>query len=67
MLSCAIGPVRDGGSTTITGGAIPEAMPGSAGGALVDAGLDVFCDRRRCARPTSAGCSPHESPERRAQ
>jgi NAD(P)-dependent dehydrogenase (short-subunit alcohol dehydrogenase family) len=38
----AIGHVRDGGSITITSGAIPEATPGSAGGALVNAGLGAF-------------------------
>jgi len=34
--------LRDGGSVTITSGRIPEATPGSAGGALVNAGLDAF-------------------------
>jgi NAD(P)-dependent dehydrogenase (short-subunit alcohol dehydrogenase family) len=38
----AAGCLRDGGSITITSGQIPEATPGSAGGALVNAGLDAF-------------------------
>jgi NAD(P)-dependent dehydrogenase (short-subunit alcohol dehydrogenase family) len=38
----AIPRVRDGGSITITSGQIPEATPGSAGGALVNAGLEAF-------------------------
>jgi NAD(P)-dependent dehydrogenase (short-subunit alcohol dehydrogenase family) len=38
----AIGHLRDGGSITLTSGKIPEATPGSAGGALVNAGLEAF-------------------------
>jgi NAD(P)-dependent dehydrogenase (short-subunit alcohol dehydrogenase family) len=34
--------LRDGGSITLTSGQIPEATPGSAGGALVNAGLEAF-------------------------
>jgi NAD(P)-dependent dehydrogenase (short-subunit alcohol dehydrogenase family) len=38
----AVGRLRDGGSITLTSGRIPEATPGSAGGALVNAGLEAF-------------------------
>jgi NAD(P)-dependent dehydrogenase (short-subunit alcohol dehydrogenase family) len=38
----AIEHLRDVGSITLTSGAIPEATPGSAGGALVNAGLEAF-------------------------
>ena len=38
----AVEHVRDGGSITLTTGRIPEATPGSAGGALVNAGIDAF-------------------------
>jgi NAD(P)-dependent dehydrogenase (short-subunit alcohol dehydrogenase family) len=38
----AIEQLRDGGSITLTSGKIPEATPGSAGGALVNAGLEAF-------------------------
>jgi NAD(P)-dependent dehydrogenase (short-subunit alcohol dehydrogenase family) len=38
----AVGRLRAGGSITLTSGRIPEATPGSAGGALVNAGLDAF-------------------------
>ena len=38
----AIRHLRDGGSITLTSGQIPEATPGSAGGALVNAGLEAF-------------------------
>lgn len=38
----AMDRLRDGGSITLTSGQIPEATPGSAGGALVNAGLDAF-------------------------
>jgi NAD(P)-dependent dehydrogenase (short-subunit alcohol dehydrogenase family) len=34
--------MRDGGSITLTSGRIPEATPASAGGALVNAGLEAF-------------------------
>ena len=34
--------IRDGGSITLTSGQIPEATPESAGGALVNAGLEAF-------------------------
>jgi NAD(P)-dependent dehydrogenase (short-subunit alcohol dehydrogenase family) len=34
--------VRDGGSITVTSGAIPEGLEGAAGGALVNAGLEAF-------------------------
>ncbi len=34
--------LRDGGSITLTSGRIPEATSGSAGGALVNAGLEAF-------------------------
>jgi NAD(P)-dependent dehydrogenase (short-subunit alcohol dehydrogenase family) len=34
--------LQDGGSITLTSGAIPEHTPGSAGGALVNAGLEAF-------------------------
>jgi NAD(P)-dependent dehydrogenase (short-subunit alcohol dehydrogenase family) len=34
--------LRDGGSITLTSGRIPEATPGSAGGALVNAGIEAF-------------------------
>jgi NAD(P)-dependent dehydrogenase (short-subunit alcohol dehydrogenase family) len=34
--------LRDGGSVTLTGGAIPEGTSGAAGGALVNAGLEAF-------------------------
>jgi NAD(P)-dependent dehydrogenase (short-subunit alcohol dehydrogenase family) len=34
--------LRDGGSITLTSGRIPDATPGSAGGALVNAGLEAF-------------------------
>jgi NAD(P)-dependent dehydrogenase (short-subunit alcohol dehydrogenase family) len=34
--------LRDGGSITLTSGAIPEGTPGAAGGALVNAGLEAF-------------------------
>jgi NAD(P)-dependent dehydrogenase (short-subunit alcohol dehydrogenase family) len=34
--------VRDGGSITVTSGAIPEGLEGAAGGALVNAGLNAF-------------------------
>jgi haloacetate dehalogenase len=38
----AVAELRDGGSITLTSGRIPEATPGSAGGALVNAGLEAF-------------------------
>ena len=38
----AVRYLRDGGSITLTSGKIPAATPGSAGGALVNAGLDAF-------------------------
>lgn len=38
----AIEHVRDGGSITLTSGKIPRATPGSAAGALVNAGLEAF-------------------------
>jgi NAD(P)-dependent dehydrogenase (short-subunit alcohol dehydrogenase family) len=34
--------LREEGSITLTSGRIPEATPGSAGGALVNAGLEAF-------------------------
>jgi NAD(P)-dependent dehydrogenase (short-subunit alcohol dehydrogenase family) len=34
--------VNDGGSITLTSGAIPEGTPGAGGGALVNAGLEAF-------------------------
>lgn len=34
--------LRDGGSITLTSGAIPDGMRGSAAGALVNAGLEAF-------------------------
>lgn len=34
--------LRDGGSITLTSGAIPEGLAGSAGGAMVNAGLEAF-------------------------
>jgi hypothetical protein len=34
--------LRDRGSITLTSGKIPDATPGSAGGALVNAGLEAF-------------------------
>ena len=34
--------LRDGGSITLTSGAIPEGTTGAAGGALVNAGLEAF-------------------------
>jgi NAD(P)-dependent dehydrogenase (short-subunit alcohol dehydrogenase family) len=34
--------VRDGGSITVTSGAIPDGLEGAAGGALVNAGLNAF-------------------------
>jgi len=34
--------LRDGGSITLTSGSLPDATPGSAGGALVNAGLEAF-------------------------
>ena len=40
----AIPRLRDGGSVTLTSGRIPEATPGSAGGALVNAGLEAFVE-----------------------
>jgi NAD(P)-dependent dehydrogenase (short-subunit alcohol dehydrogenase family) len=39
---CAASAPQDGGSITLTSGQIPEATPGSAGGALVNAGLEAF-------------------------
>jgi NAD(P)-dependent dehydrogenase (short-subunit alcohol dehydrogenase family) len=38
----AVEHLRDGGSMTLTSGRIPDATPGSAGGALVNAGLEAF-------------------------
>jgi NAD(P)-dependent dehydrogenase (short-subunit alcohol dehydrogenase family) len=38
----ALPRMRDGGVIVLTSGQIPEATPGSAGGALVNAGLDAF-------------------------
>jgi len=38
----AVEHLRDGGSVTLTSGMIPEATPGSAGGALVNAGVEAF-------------------------
>jgi NAD(P)-dependent dehydrogenase (short-subunit alcohol dehydrogenase family) len=38
----AVKHLREGGSITLTSGRIPEATPGSAGGALVNAGLEAF-------------------------
>jgi NAD(P)-dependent dehydrogenase (short-subunit alcohol dehydrogenase family) len=40
----AIAHIRDGGSITLTSGKIPEATPGSAGGALVNAGIEAFVE-----------------------
>lgn len=34
--------IRDGGSVTITSGAIPDGLEGAAGGALTNAGLEAF-------------------------
>lgn len=42
LVRAALGALNDGGSITITSGRIPEALPGSAGGALVNAGLEAF-------------------------
>jgi NAD(P)-dependent dehydrogenase (short-subunit alcohol dehydrogenase family) len=42
LVRMAIEHLRDGGSITLTSGRIPEATPGSAGGALVNAGLEAF-------------------------
>ena len=42
MARTAIAHLPDGGSVTLTSGRIPEATPGSAGGALVNAGLEAF-------------------------
>ena len=42
LVRAAAGQVRDGASVTLTSGRIPEATPGSAGGALVNAGLEAF-------------------------
>lgn len=42
LASHAIAHLNDGGSITLTSGAIPEATPGSSIGALVNAGLDAF-------------------------
>jgi NAD(P)-dependent dehydrogenase (short-subunit alcohol dehydrogenase family) len=38
----AVAGLPDGGSVTLTSGRIPDATPGSAGGALVNAGLEAF-------------------------
>jgi NAD(P)-dependent dehydrogenase (short-subunit alcohol dehydrogenase family) len=38
----AVTHLRDGGSIALTSGRIPDATPGSAGGALVNAGLEAF-------------------------
>jgi NAD(P)-dependent dehydrogenase (short-subunit alcohol dehydrogenase family) len=38
----AVAHLRDDGSITLTSGKIPDATPGSAGGALVNAGLEAF-------------------------
>ena len=38
----AVLALSDGGSITLTSGQIPTATPGSAGGALVNAGLEAF-------------------------
>lgn len=38
----AVDSLRERGSITLTSGAIPPATPGSAGGALVNAGLEAF-------------------------
>ncbi|MDT5299943.1 MAG: hypothetical protein QOG79_3185 [Mycobacterium sp.] len=38
----AVRVLADGGSITLTTGEIPAATPGSAGGALVNAGLEAF-------------------------
>jgi NAD(P)-dependent dehydrogenase (short-subunit alcohol dehydrogenase family) len=38
LVRTAAAHLRDGGSITLTSGIIPEATPGSAGGALVNAG-----------------------------
>jgi NAD(P)-dependent dehydrogenase (short-subunit alcohol dehydrogenase family) len=38
----AAGCLRDGGAIVLTSGKIPENTPGSAGGALVNAGLEAF-------------------------
>jgi NAD(P)-dependent dehydrogenase (short-subunit alcohol dehydrogenase family) len=38
----AVRALADGGSITLTSGEIPPATPGSAGGALVNAGLEAF-------------------------
>jgi NAD(P)-dependent dehydrogenase (short-subunit alcohol dehydrogenase family) len=42
LVRAAAGVLNDRGSITITSGKIPEALPGSAGGALVNAGLEAF-------------------------
>jgi NAD(P)-dependent dehydrogenase (short-subunit alcohol dehydrogenase family) len=42
LARAAVAGLRDGGSITLTSGRIPEATPGSAGGALVNAGLEAF-------------------------
>ena len=42
LVRAALGALNDGGSITVTSGKIPEALPGSAGGALVNAGLEAF-------------------------
>jgi NAD(P)-dependent dehydrogenase (short-subunit alcohol dehydrogenase family) len=42
LVRAAVDGLRDGGSITITSGAIPDATRGSAGGALVNAGLEAF-------------------------
>jgi NAD(P)-dependent dehydrogenase (short-subunit alcohol dehydrogenase family) len=38
----AVESLRDSGSVTLTSGMIPAATPGSAGGALVNAGVEAF-------------------------
>jgi NAD(P)-dependent dehydrogenase (short-subunit alcohol dehydrogenase family) len=45
--------LRDGGSITLTAGAIPEGTTGAAGGALVNAGLEAFV--RAAARDLERG------------
>jgi NAD(P)-dependent dehydrogenase (short-subunit alcohol dehydrogenase family) len=42
VVRCAVLYLGGGGSITLTSGQIPEATPGSAGGALVNGGLDAF-------------------------
>lgn len=55
LLRRALEHVRDGGSITLTGGTFEKPTPGSAFGALVNAGLEAFVRAAAIEMPRACG------------